>query len=133
MEYREHNGTFKSKQELLKVKGLGAKAYEQCAGFFRIREGKSILDNTGVHPESYAAANTLLKHYDLPTITKDQIPRIAQELGVGEVTLTDMIAELRKPGLIHGRAYLRLCFALISPISLNSKRFHHLRSCSKYC
>ncbi len=98
VEYREQSGACKSKQELLKVKGLGAKAYEQCAGFFRIREGKSLLDNTGVHPESYEAANTLLKHYDLVTITKDQIPRIAQELGVGEATLSDIIAELRKPG-----------------------------------
>ena len=53
VEHRENSGAFKSKQELLKVKGLGAKAYEQCAGFFRIREGRSVLDNTGVHPESY--------------------------------------------------------------------------------
>jgi protein Tex len=98
VEYREKSGAFKSKQELLKVKGLGAKAYEQCAGFFRIREGKSVLDNTGVHPESYEAANTLLKRYDLASITKDQIPHIAQELGVGEATLSDIIAELRKPG-----------------------------------
>lgn len=98
VEYREKSGAFKSKQELLKVKGLGAKAYEQCAGFFRIREGKSVLDNTGVHPESYEAANTLLKRYELSSITKDQISRIAQELGVGEATLSDIIAELRKPG-----------------------------------
>lgn len=98
VEYREKSGAFKSKQELLKVKGLGAKAYEQCAGFFRIREGKSVLDNTGVHPESYEAANTLLKRYDLSSITKDQIPHIAQELGVGEATLGDIITELRKPG-----------------------------------
>ncbi|OHD88327.1 Tex family protein [Sulfuricurvum sp. RIFCSPLOWO2_12_FULL_43_24] len=98
VEHREKSGAFKAKQELLKVKGLGAKAYEQCAGFFRIRDGNSVLDNTGVHPESYAAANTLLKRHDLPSITKDQIPRIAQELGVGEATLSDIIAELRKPG-----------------------------------
>ena len=98
VEYRENSGAFKSKQELLKVKGLGAKAYEQCAGFFRIREGRSVLDNTGVHPESYEAANTLLKRYDLSSITKDMIPSIAQELGVGEVTLGDIITELRKPG-----------------------------------
>jgi uncharacterized protein len=98
VEHREKSGVFKSKQELLKVKGLGAKAYEQCAGFFRIREGKSVLDNTGVHPESYEAANTLLKHYDLTSITKEMIPSIAQELGIGEATLSDIIAELRKPG-----------------------------------
>ena len=98
IEYREHSGAFKSKQELLKVKGLGAKAYEQCAGFFRIREGKSVLDNTGIHPESYEAANTLMKHYDLSSITKEEIPRIAQELGIGVATLSDIITELRKPG-----------------------------------
>jgi uncharacterized protein len=98
IDYREHSGAFKSKQELLKVKGLGAKAYEQCAGFFRIREGKSVLDNTGIHPESYDAANTLLKRYDLTSITKEQIPNIAQELGIGEATLADIITELRKPG-----------------------------------
>jgi uncharacterized protein len=98
IDYREQSGAFKSKQELLKVKGLGAKAYEQCAGFFRIRDGKSVLDNTGIHPESYDAANTLTKRYDLSAITKEQIPNIAQELGIGEATLRDIIAELRKPG-----------------------------------
>ena len=98
IEHRENNGVFKSKSELLKVKGLGAKAYEQCAGFFRIREGKSILDNTGVHPESYSAAQTLLKEYDLSSIAKSQMGEIAQKLGIGEATLNDIVAELRKPG-----------------------------------
>lgn len=98
IEHREVNGAFKSKQELLKVKGLGNKVYEQCAGFFRIREGKSLLDNTGVHPESYDAAQQMLKNYNLPSITKEQIPQIAKELGVGEATLGDILHELRKPG-----------------------------------
>ncbi len=98
VEHRQINGAFKSKSELLKVKGLGAKAYEQCAGFFRIREGKSILDNTGVHPESYGAAQTLLKEYDLSSITKVQMRDIAQKWGIGEVTLNDIVAELQKPG-----------------------------------
>ncbi len=98
VEHRQSNGAFKSKSELLKVKGLGAKAYEQCAGFFRIREGKSILDNTGVHPESYDAAQALLKEYDLSSISKVQMSDIAQKLGIGEVTLGDIVAELRKPG-----------------------------------
>lgn len=98
VEYRESSGAFKSKQELLKVKGLGAKAYEQYAGFFRIREGKSLLDNTGVHPESYGAAQELAKRYDVGTLTKDQIPLIAKELGIGEITLGDIITELKKPG-----------------------------------
>jgi uncharacterized protein len=98
VEYREKTGAFKSKQELLKVKGLGAKAYEQCAGFFRIREGKSILDNTGVHPESYDVAQKLLKQYDIQSITKEQIGAMAQEFGIGKITLGDIIAELKKPG-----------------------------------
>ncbi len=98
VEHREANGAFKSKSELLKVKGLGAKAYEQCAGFFRIREGKSILDNTGIHPESYGAASALTKEYDLPSISKVQMSEIAEKLKIGEATLSDIIAELRKPG-----------------------------------
>lgn len=98
VEHRENNGVFKSKSELLKVKGLGAKAYEQCAGFFRIRDGKSILDNTGVHPESYGAAQRLVNEYDLSAIGKEHIGEIAQKLGIGEVTLNDIVAELRKPG-----------------------------------
>ncbi len=98
VDYREKSGSFTSKQELLKVKGLGAKAYEQCAGFFRIREGKSILDNTGVHPESYNVAQKLLKQYDIESITKEQIGAMAQEFGIGEITLEDIIAELKKPG-----------------------------------
>ncbi|MDO9208717.1 MAG: Tex family protein [Sulfuricurvum sp.] len=98
VEYREKSGSFKSKQELLKVKGLGAKAYEQCAGFFRIREGKSILDNTGVHPESYDVAQKLLKQYDVQSIKKEQIGSMAQEFGIGEITLGDIVHELKKPG-----------------------------------
>ncbi|MDD4854842.1 MAG: Tex-like N-terminal domain-containing protein [Sulfuricurvum sp.] len=98
IEHRESKGSFKSKQELLKVKGLGAKAYEQCAGFFRIREGKSILDNTGVHPESYGAAQELTAQYDIGVITKEQIPQIALTLSIGETTLQDILTELKKPG-----------------------------------
>ncbi|MDP3120013.1 MAG: Tex family protein [Sulfuricurvum sp.] len=98
VEHRQINGVFKSKSELLKVKGVGVKAYEQCAGFFRIRDGKSILDNTGVHPESYGAAQRLVNEYDLSAIGKEHIGEIAQKLGVGEVTLNDIVAELRKPG-----------------------------------
>ncbi len=98
VEHRESQGTYKSKSDLLKVKGLGARAYEQCAGFFRIREGKSILDNTGVHPESYAVAQTLSARYDVHALTKEQIPKLALEMGIGELTLQDIIAELKKPG-----------------------------------
>jgi uncharacterized protein len=98
VDHRENNGVFKSKSDLLKVKGLGAKAYEQCAGFFRIREGKSILDNTGVHPESYGVAQTLASAYDLPSLGKGDVADIAKKLGIGEATLGDIVAELRKPG-----------------------------------
>ena len=91
--HREENGPFKSKKELLKVKGLGAKAYEQLAGFIRIRDGKSIFDNTGIHPESYDVAKALEK------ISGDiDIKVLAQKLNVGEETLKDIIKELAKPG-----------------------------------
>ncbi len=91
--YREANGVFKSKKELLKVKGLGAKAYEQMAGFIRIREGESIFDNTGIHPESYSVANALKTISD----TSDT-KHLSQELDLGEETLKDIIKELSKPG-----------------------------------
>ena len=93
VKHRESNGAFKSKKELLKVKGLGAKAYEQAAGFIRIRDGESIFDNTGIHPESYEVAEALVNYRDLSDTKK-----IAQELGVGEPTLKDIIKELAKPG-----------------------------------
>ena len=93
IEYRDTNGAFQRKKDLLKVKGLGAKAYEQLAGFIRIREGKSIFDNTGIHPESYDVAKALEK-------IRDDIDTkvLAQELNVGEETLKDIIKELAKPG-----------------------------------
>ena len=93
VKHRQSEGAFDSKKALLKVKGLGAKAYEQAAGFMRIREGKSIFDNTGIHPESYAIAKALQKYDDL-----SDTKRIATDLGVGELTLKDIIKELAKPG-----------------------------------
>ncbi len=93
VKHRESAGAFESKKSLLNVKGLGAKAYEQAAGFIRIRDGKSIFDNTGIHPESYAVAQALA-HYDDLSDTQ----RIAKELNVGEPTLKDIIKELAKPG-----------------------------------
>ncbi|MCF6243668.1 MAG: RNA-binding transcriptional accessory protein [Sulfurovum sp.] len=93
VKHRESVGVFDSKKAVLKVKGLGAKAYEQAAGFMRIREGKSLFDNTGIHPESYAVAKALEKYTDL-----SDTKTIAQELGVGEPTLKDIIKELAKPG-----------------------------------
>jgi uncharacterized protein len=94
IKYREEKGYFTSKSQLLKVKGLGAKAYEQAAGFVRIKEGKSIFDNSGIHPESYAVAKCLeglkLDEIDVRTMAK--------ELKVGKETLSDIIKELLKPG-----------------------------------
>ena len=93
VKHRQSAGTFDSKKALRKVKGLGAKAYEQAAGFMRIRQGESIFDNTGIHPESYNIAKALEKYDDLT-----DIKHIASELGVGELTLKDIIKELAKPG-----------------------------------
>lgn len=110
--YREENGEFKSRKELLKVKRLGQKAYEQCAGFLRVMESKNPLDNTGVHPESYKAAEELivklgytmedLKNKALNDIEervkKIGLNNLAKELEVGEMTLSDIVKELQKPG-----------------------------------
>lgn len=108
--YREENGRFQSRRELLKVAKLGPKAFEQCAGFMRILDGKEPLDGTSVHPESYDAAKQLLK--ELGYTTKDvaekklaglskgikNYGKLAKELGIGEITLKDIVKELEKPG-----------------------------------
>jgi len=108
--YREENGAFTDRKQLLKVPKLGAKAFEQCAGFLRVRDGREPLDNTAVHPESYAAAKALLKKcgYEESDIGKlselsDRVGKIgvaklAEELGTGVPTLNDIIGELKKPG-----------------------------------
>lgn len=93
VEYRQKEGAFKSKNALLNVKGLGAKAYEQMAGFIRIRDGESLFDNTGIHPESYAVAKVLEQESDC-----SDTKQLAQKLGVGEATLKDILKELAKPG-----------------------------------
>lgn len=108
--YREENGRFTDRKQLLKVAKLGPKAYEQCAGFMRITGGSNPLDATSVHPESYAAADELLKKlgYDADSITTGglkglsgkikNIDEMAAELGIGKLTLADIIKELEKPG-----------------------------------
>ncbi len=108
--YREENGAFASRKELLKVAKLGPKAFEQCAGFLRIRGGKDPLDNTGVHPESYAVTQKLLTElgYTKADLSRGGLkdlrtralarPTLPKELGVGVVTLVDIIKELEKPG-----------------------------------
>jgi uncharacterized protein len=108
--YREENGKFTARSQLLKVAKLGPKAYEQCAGFLRINDGKNPLDATGVHPESYDAAKVLLSKmdYSLDDVKNKNVTGIskkirdskalAAELGIGELTLCDIIKELEKPG-----------------------------------
>lgn len=109
VEYREKNGRFKDRRELLKVSKLGPKAYEQCAGFMRITDGSNPLDKTSVHPESYEAADKLLsslgyntealrdgKLIGLSLMIKDY-PKLARELQIGEITLRDIVKELEKP------------------------------------
>ncbi len=107
--FREENGKFTDRKQLLKVAKLGPKAYEQCAGFMRIQGGKNPLDATSVHPESYEAASGLLTKlgYSLKDITSQGLvglsmmaknrPQLAADLGIGEVTLDDIIKELEKP------------------------------------
>lgn len=107
--YREENGVFKSRSGLLKVAKLGPKAYEQCAGFMRIQSGKNPLDGTSVHPESYKAAEALLQKlgYELKELGSGGIAgigrkitdykKLSEELGVGEITLRDIVKELEKP------------------------------------
>lgn len=112
VKYREENGAFKTRAEILKVPRIGAKAYEQCAGFLRVPDSKFILDNTGVHPESYEAALKLLRKFEY---TEDDVKannlsmlrvkaqkygtkKLADEFGIGEPTLIDIITELEKPG-----------------------------------
>lgn len=92
--YREENGKFTSREELLKVKGMGEKTFKQCAGFLRIPESENILDNTSVHPESYDIAHKLI---DLDYKSRD-IDELVRELNIGKPTLVDIIKELDKPG-----------------------------------
>ena len=108
--YREENGRFTDRRELLKVPKLGPKAFEQCAGFMRIQGGTNPLDSTGVHPESYEAAEKLLKRQGFKpeditehnltglSLTIRDYKKLAQELGTGEITLRDIVKELEKPG-----------------------------------
>lgn len=109
VDYREENGQFASRKELLKVSKLGPKAFEQCAGFLRIRDGKEPLDYTSVHPESYTAAKALLKKYGFTTedivsgdvkLSKEikDFDAVSEEIGTDAITLKDMISEMEKPG-----------------------------------
>ena len=98
IEHKEKIKNFKTKSELLKVKGIGAKAYEQSVGFLRIKDGKSILDNTAIHPENYDVVEKLQKKYKIEEIKNSDIENIAKELNCSILLLKDIIAELLKPG-----------------------------------
>ena len=108
LKYREENGALKTRNELKKVPRWGAKAFEQAAGFLRIPEGKNFLDNTGVHPESYKVTEQLLTEIAAgPAVSNEElltklssvnIPEMAEKLGLGQETLTDIINDLQKPG-----------------------------------
>ena len=111
VKYREENGEFRSRAQLLKVPKIGAKAYEQAAGFLRVSGSSEILDNTGVHPESYAVAHQIISRYgfDAEDVRQNklagigkklekEIPSLCKDLGVGEPTLRDILSELEKPG-----------------------------------
>ena len=113
--YREANGRFTDRRQLLKVPKLGPKAFEQCAGFMRINQGDNPLDRTSVHPESYEAAKELLAKQgftaedlekgnlsELPATIRDY-KKLAEELGIGEITLRDIVKELENRPEIHGR------------------------------
>jgi uncharacterized protein len=109
--YREENGKFISRAQLKKVPKLGPKAFEQCAGFLRVTDGRNVLDRTAVHPESYDAAEALLKHYSYTDsdvaqgrisglserVSTDGTSALANELGIGEPTLIDIVKELERP------------------------------------
>ena len=107
--YREENGTFADRKQLLKIAKLGPKAFEQCAGFMRIQGGKNPLDATGVHPESYEAAAKLLEKQGFSlddirngnltglSLTIKDYKKLAEELEIGEITLRDIVKELEKP------------------------------------
>jgi uncharacterized protein len=109
--YREKIGKFKNRQQLMEVTGMGEKAFEQCAGFLKIRDGENPLDNTFIHPESYDATEKLLKLCDLSTsyinekgnlvelfVKSKSINKVANEIGIGEPTLEDILENLKKPG-----------------------------------
>lgn len=112
VKHRESNGRFRNREELMSVKGMGDKAFEQSAGFLKIRNGDNPFDNTFIHPESYKATETLLEKFKLPKekikdsgsiiqlmVSKTGTKKIAEEIGVGEPTLIDIIENIKKPGL----------------------------------
>ena len=97
-DFRSEIGGFKSKKQLLKVKGVGAKAYEQSVGFLRIKDGDSYLDNSGIHPENYDVAKYLKEKCDLSDIDTIQLKELSVKFDCGYESLKDIVVELKKPG-----------------------------------
>ena len=98
IEYKDSIGGFKSKAQLLKVKGIGSKAYEQSVGFLRIKDGKSYLDNSGIHPETYKVATKLKENYNLDKVSDNDLKDLSREFNCGIESLKDILLELQKPG-----------------------------------
>jgi len=112
VKHREENGRFYNRQQIMDVKGMGEKVFEQAAGFLKIRNGENPFDNTFIHPESYQATESLLAKFKIPKdrindsgsllqlmVSKTGTKKIAEEIGVGEPTLVDIIENIKKPGL----------------------------------
>ena len=97
-DFRADIGKFKSKKQLLKVKGIGAKAYEQSVGFLRIKDGESFLDNSGIHPENYDVAKYLKEKCDLNAIDNTTLKELSKKFDCGYESLKDIVVELKKPG-----------------------------------
>ena len=97
-DFRKEIGGFKSKKQLLKVKGIGTKAYEQSVGFLRIKDGDNFLDNSGIHPENYDVAKYLKETCDLSNIDNDTLKELSQKFDCGYESLKDIVTELKKPG-----------------------------------
>lgn len=95
---KEELGGFSSKEQIKKVKGLGAKGYEQSVGFFRIKDGKSFLDNSGIHPENYKVALYLKEYFELEKISNEELVKVNEKFDTGLETLKDIVKELLKPG-----------------------------------
>ena len=98
VKFRDEIGVFTSKKQLLKVKGIGAKAFEQSVGFLRIKDGDSFLDNSGIHPESYDVAKHLKENYDITNIDTNTLKELSLKFSCGYESLKDIVMELKKPG-----------------------------------
>lgn len=111
VEHKEKIGKFSSKKQLLEVKGVGAKAYEQAVGFLRIKDGNSILDNTSIHPEDYKITKIIQEKYNIENIKESQIESISKEINSTYFKVKDIINELKKPGFDIRENFNEVSFA----------------------